>query len=344
MIPVRDDQPRFSTPYVTYFLVGLNLVIFLFEASLTPHGFKVLLFQLGMVPANITGFLAGTHKMGADGGFPSHPDFHVSARLVDARDRQHVVPVDLRRQHRRLSGALQISALLSAQRIGRGIRAGLLNPHSSVPTVGASGAIAGVLGAYFLLYPEAKVLIWFPIFFLFYLPAWVTLGYWFAMQFVSGAATSLASYSDTRGGVAFWAHVGGFLVGIVLIKLFPERPRRIYRYGARVCREGAEGTFRTAELHSRRRPQCHADLGDLLSSRQILGIWSARLKMFRLVRGSEVRSPSPLLDSVGRFRISDKNSVRVSCRRGSIPAWTTSPPPSAAFPRRASSCRDGAPR
>ena len=66
----------------------------------------------------------------------------------------------------------------------------VLNPHSRVPTVGASGAIAGVLGAYFLLYPRAKVLIWFPILFLFHLPAWVTLGYWFAMQFVSGAATS----------------------------------------------------------------------------------------------------------------------------------------------------------
>ena len=88
----------------------------------------------------------------------------------------------------------------------------------------------GVLGAYFLLYPRAKVLIWFPILFLFYLPAWVTLGYWFAMQFVSGAATSIASYSETRGGVAFWAHVGGFVAGIILIKLIPERPRR-YRYG-----------------------------------------------------------------------------------------------------------------
>ena len=58
MIPVRDDQPRFSTPYVTYFLIGLNLVIFLFEATLTPQSFKVLLYQLGMVPANITAFWA----------------------------------------------------------------------------------------------------------------------------------------------------------------------------------------------------------------------------------------------------------------------------------------------
>ena len=106
----------------------------------------------------------------------------------------------------------------------------ILSPHARVPTVGASGAIAGVLGAYFVLYPKARVLIWFPIFFLFYLPAWVMLGYWFLMQFVSGTATSMAAYSDTRGGVAFWAHVGGFVAGIILIKVIPERPRR-YRYG-----------------------------------------------------------------------------------------------------------------
>ena len=64
MIPLRDDQPRFSTPYVTYFLIGLNLVVFLFEATLTPQNFKVLLFQLGMVPANITGLLAGASRLG----------------------------------------------------------------------------------------------------------------------------------------------------------------------------------------------------------------------------------------------------------------------------------------
>ena len=88
-----------------------------------------------------------------------------------------------------------------------------------------------MLGAYFILYPRARVLTWFPLFFFFYLPAWLMLGYWFLFQFLSGAATSIAETSQTTGGVAFWAHVGGFVAGIVFIKLFPERPRR-YRYGA----------------------------------------------------------------------------------------------------------------
>src|SRR5258705_7183578 len=69
MLPVRDDQPRFSTPYVTYFLIGLNLLIFLFEAALTPQSFKALLFQLGMIPANITGLLAGDGRVGLMAAF-----------------------------------------------------------------------------------------------------------------------------------------------------------------------------------------------------------------------------------------------------------------------------------
>jgi membrane associated rhomboid family serine protease len=114
--------------------------------------------------------------------------------------------------------------------LGAALAQFVVESQSRVPTVGASGAIAGVLGAYFLLYPRARVLIWFPPIFLFYLPAWVTLGYWFAVQFLSGAASSVAYSGPDSGGIAFWAHVGGFAVGIVLIKLLPERPRR-YRYG-----------------------------------------------------------------------------------------------------------------
>ncbi len=99
-------------------------------------------------------------------------------------------------------------------------------PHSSIPTVGASGAIAGVLGAYFILYPRARVLTWFFVF-VFYVPAWIMLGYWFVLQFLAGAATlSMTQAGRDVGGVAVWAHVGGFVAGMVMIKLFPERRRR----------------------------------------------------------------------------------------------------------------------
>jgi membrane associated rhomboid family serine protease len=230
MIPIRDDQPRFSTPYVTYFLIGLNLVIFLFEATLTRQSFKLLLFQLGMVPANITAFLGGNGRLGAVAAFlPMLTSMFLHGSWMHVIGNMWFLWIFGDNIEDYL-GHFKYLLFYLLSGLGAAFAQLVLNPHSIVPTVGASGAIAGVLGAYFLLYPRAKVLIWFPILFLFYLPAWVTLGYWFAMQFVSGAATSLASYSETSGGVAFWAHVGGFVAGIILIKLFPERPRR-YRYG-----------------------------------------------------------------------------------------------------------------
>jgi membrane associated rhomboid family serine protease len=230
MIPLRDDQPRFSTPYVTYFLVGLNLLIFLFEATLTPPNFKTLLFQFGMIPANITRFLAGSSHLGLAATFlPTLTSMFLHGSWMHVIGNMWFLWIFGDNIEDYL-GHFKYLLFYLLSGMGAAFAQVALSPHSRVPTVGASGAIAGVLGAYFLLYPRAKVLIWFPILFLFYLPAWVTLGYWFAMQFISGAATSVASYSETSGGVAFWAHVGGFLAGIVLIKIFPERPRR-YRYG-----------------------------------------------------------------------------------------------------------------
>jgi membrane associated rhomboid family serine protease len=105
-----------------------------------------------------------------------------------------------------------------------------LAPNSTIPTIGASGAIAGVMGAYVLLYPRAKVLtlVVLIVFFTFWwIPAWVFLGYWFLLQFFSASIT----VHQASGGVAFGAHVGGFVTGLVLIKVFPRRTRA-YRYGS----------------------------------------------------------------------------------------------------------------
>lgn len=98
--------------------------------------------------------------------------------------------------------------------------------------VGASGAIAGVLGAYFVLYPRSRVLTWLPPIFFFHLPAWIVLGYWFVLQFLMGASTLSMTRTRDMGGVAVWAHVGGFVSGLVMVKIFPERARR-YPYAYR---------------------------------------------------------------------------------------------------------------
>jgi len=113
--------------------------------------------------------------------------------------------------------------------VAAGVTHILINQASRVPSVGASGAIAGVMGAYFILYPRARVLVWFPPIFLFHVPAWLMLGYWFLTNFLSGTATAIAETSQA-GGIAFWAHIGGFAAGVIMINVFRERPQR-YRYG-----------------------------------------------------------------------------------------------------------------
>ena len=229
MIPIRDDQPRFTTPYVNYFLIALNLLIFLFQSALDPESSQILAFQLGFIPAHVTGFLTGTDQLDLTSvllPFLTSMFLHGSWLHVIGNMWFLWIFGDNIEDH---IGHVQYLGFYLLSGIAAALAEVLLTPHLRVPTVGASGAIAGVLGAYFILYPRARVFTWFPPIFLFYLPAWVMLGWWFAVQFLSGAATSAASYSQ-KGGIAFWAHVGGFVAGILLVKLLPDRQQR-YRYG-----------------------------------------------------------------------------------------------------------------
>ena len=119
--------------------------------------------------------------------------------------------------------------------LGAGVVHTLLNYQTVVPSIGASGAIAGVLGAYLVSYPRARVLTLVPIFVFVQfieIPALLVLGFWFVMQFLYGAA-SLAATTPNSGGVAWWAHVGGFVVGMLLIGLFPRKDRVEYGYERR---------------------------------------------------------------------------------------------------------------
>jgi rhomboid family protein len=115
--------------------------------------------------------------------------------------------------------------------IGAGIVHTVFNANSTVPSVGASGAIAGVLGAYVVSYPFARVLTLVPIFVFIQvieIPALIVLGFWFLMQFFYGTASLAVTAASDTGGVAWWAHVGGFVIGILLIGMFPRRDRPRY--------------------------------------------------------------------------------------------------------------------
>ena len=233
MIPIRDDAPRFGTPYVNYLLVALNVVVFLFELTLRPAARDALMFQFGFVPAHLTTLIAG-HSMHADVALVPvltsmfmhaswlHLIFNMWALWIFGDNIEDYL------------GHFRYLMFYFLSGLGAAALHYLMNANSRIPSVGASGAIAGVMGAYLILFPSARVLTLVPLFvFITFvnLPAWLVLGYWFIVQFLSGAATAIAYSSQTTGGVAFWAHIGGFLAGIGLIKLFPTRPRR-YRFGA----------------------------------------------------------------------------------------------------------------
>src|SRR6202521_1721495 len=234
MIPIRDDQPRFSTPYITYFLVALNTVVFLYELAVGAQSHEALnamIYQFGIVPDHIGSVLTGeTHLSVAAAFLPILTSMFLHGSWLHIIGNMWVLWIFGDNIEDYL-GHFPYLIFYLVCGFAAAITHILLNAGSDVPTVGASGAIAGVMGAYFVLYPRARVLIWFPPIFFFHLPAWLVLGYWFFVQFLSGAATSIAETSQTSGGIAFWAHVGGFVAGIVLIKLLPERPQR-YRYAA----------------------------------------------------------------------------------------------------------------
>ncbi len=246
MIPLRDDAPRFNTPFMTYFLVAFNVVIFLYQwiaqHTAGPAQLQMFVNEFGLIPARIPIALGGGQvppQLWSQIGLYVTPEgaflplltsmfLHGSWLHLIANMWALWIFGDNIEDH---LGRFTYLVFYLASGIAAGTLHTLVSLNSTVPTVGASGAIAGVMGAYFVLYPRARVLTFFFVFFL-WLPAWVVLGYWFIVQFLSGAATSLAATtSSSTGGIAFWAHVGGFLAGVLLIKIFPSKPRR-YHYGS----------------------------------------------------------------------------------------------------------------
>ena len=224
MFPLRDEIPSRRAPVVTWAIVAVNVAVFAWQWTLTEPGLKRVFYQFGIVPARFSdpewaagiglpavGLLPFLTSMFLHGGF-----LHILSNMWslwifgdNVEDRM---------------GRFRFVLFY----LGCGLAAGAMhwisNPNSTIPTVGASGAIAGVLGAYLRWYPGAKVLTLIPIVIypLFVdLPAVVFLGLWFLSQLLSGAVTFGAP--DAAGGVAWWAHVGGFVAGFALCGLLSRR-------------------------------------------------------------------------------------------------------------------------
>jgi membrane associated rhomboid family serine protease len=228
MLPIRDDQPRYSTPYVTRFLIGLNLVIFLIEAALAPESLKLLIHQFGVVPYHTAVFLRGSSRYSLlEVVLPYFTSLFLHGSWLHVLGNMLYLYIfgdnveDYMGHFKYLAFYLLTGVLAMSTQVAVDIR-------STAPALGASGAIAGVLGAYFVLYPKARVLTWFfeLLILVAWIPAWIILGYWFVLNFLSGTQTMLAVHKQNMGGIAFWAHIGGFISGVLLVKVFGERQLR----------------------------------------------------------------------------------------------------------------------
>lgn len=218
MFPLRDTIRSRTFPLVTYSLIALNVFVFLLEASLPPRGFERFLTVFGLVPAR----LAGGHPLAwvtvLTSMFLHGSWFHLISNMWtlfifgdNVEDRM---------------GHLRYLAFYLLSGVAAALTHAFFFPDSRLPTVGASGAIAGVLGAYFVLFPNSRVITFVPWFFLPWfveIPAVIYLGFWFISQ-VSSGLLSLGQLS-AFSGIAWWAHIGGFVFGMLLVRAFARRHR-----------------------------------------------------------------------------------------------------------------------
>ncbi|HCX68885.1 rhomboid family intramembrane serine protease [Parvibaculum sp.] len=221
MFPISDDNPEPGTPFVTWGLIAICCAVFFLHASLPPGEAELAVYQYGLIP----GVLFGSTVM-MDAPVPAWATIFSSMFMHGglAHLAGNMLYLWIFGDNIELAmGRLRFILFYLLTGAAAALAHAFLVPASTVPLVGASGAISGVLGAYLLLYPHGRVqvlLLPFPIILLrtFYVPAIVVLGLWFLIQVVSG----LMSPAE-EAGVAFWAHVGGFVAGMVLVPFFKRR-------------------------------------------------------------------------------------------------------------------------
>jgi membrane associated rhomboid family serine protease len=215
MIPLRSTERVYSTAVVTASLIALNTIIFLYQATLSPSALNSFVSQWGIVPDERPfNVLSLFTSMFLHGGW-LHLIGNMLYLWVFGRNIEDLIG----------GGKFLLFYLICG--LAAAVVHVMFNPFSRTPTIGASGAIAGVMGAYLIKFPRARV-ITLVIFIVFFttleIPAALLLIFWFAMQFLSGVG-SLGANDYTGGGTAWFAHIGGFLAGMLLIRLFPPRKR-----------------------------------------------------------------------------------------------------------------------
>ena len=226
--PIRDTVPSRSLPIVTILLIVTNTVIFILEVTMGSRALTAFVARNGLVPSHITYLLSERPAAPVSAFLPFFYSIFLHGGWLHLIGNMWFLWIFGDNVEDRLGHFKYLIFYLVCGLLGN---AGhyVFNPTSSMPTIGASGAIAGVLGAYAVSYPRARILVLLFLFFFIQfveLPALFVLGLWFLLQFVNGAASLVAS--TETGGVAWWAHIGGFIGGIAIFYLFRPKPK--YRY------------------------------------------------------------------------------------------------------------------
>ena len=220
MIPIRDQIPTRRVPVVNYLLIAANILVFLFQILAGPYE-DALVYQFALIPVNFTTNISLGDITDIFTSMFMHAGLaHIGGNMLYLWIFGDNVE-DSMGHGRYVLFYLTGGLVASLTHI-------LTNPGSSIPTVGASGAIAAVLGAYLILYPQSRVLTIIPLGFFLRMtmvPASIVLGLWFILQLFSGV---LSFGGPDVGGVAFWAHIGGFVAGVVMAKLVGKRRRPDY--------------------------------------------------------------------------------------------------------------------
>jgi membrane associated rhomboid family serine protease len=220
MIPIRDQIQTRRVPYVNYLLIAVNVIVFLFQ-WLTSSDQTSAVYQYALIPADLWASVNPTTVTSIFTSMFMHAGFvHLAGNMLYLWIFGDNVEDAM--------GHIKYLLFYLAGGVFASVTQTLINPSSTIPTVGASGAIAAVLGAYLLLYPQSRVMTFVPIGFFMRLtavPAVIVLGFWFVLQLFNGV---LAIGGPDVGGVAFWAHIGGFIAGLVMAKLLVwKRPQTL---------------------------------------------------------------------------------------------------------------------
>lgn len=227
MFPIQDSIPRRCPPLMTWTLISINLFVFFIEAQLPEPIVANLFYLFGLVPARFTHpEWSSWSGIPGDTLWPFLTSLFLHGGWIHVFGNMWTLWIFGDNVEDEM-GPLRFLFFYVVCGVASGVVHAITNPVSTIPTVGASGAVAGVMGAYYVLFPRARIVLMVPIFFFpffFEVTAFFYLAFWFLQQIFSGALS--VAIPQTAGGIAWWAHIGGFVCGAATHKLLVHRPRR----------------------------------------------------------------------------------------------------------------------